>query len=338
AALLLSPASATEAQTTTTYYVATDGSDSNAGTEALPFRTLVKGVTALHPGDTLLVKQGTYHESLEDSIPTGLSWLQPVTLRAYPGHQVIIMPDAGAQFVIRFHPGQHHIILDGFILDGTNVELDGIKIAGHMGSAASNPSHIRIINNEIRNVGATKTATNGYTAYGHGILTTGNSTYIEYINNHIHDNGLTDFDHGIYHLSSYALIEENTIYNNKGTGIKVGWGQNASYNIVRSNIVYDNNTAQGANGVKKQGRGIGVYYGSGTQVYNNVIWGAHMSGIDVSYSAYNAKIYNNTIYSTDGYGIVVGFGPNPADTARNAVIQNNVVSQAGDQPAIYNQH
>src|SRR5690606_26960995 len=121
-----------------------------------------------------------------------------------------------------------------------------------------------------------------------------------------------DYDHGIYHTASYALIEGNIIYNNKGSGIKVGWGQNARDNIVRNNLIYDNNAAQGANGQKKQGRGIGVYFGSGTQVYNNVIWGAHLAAIDVTYGGHNARIYNNTIISVSGYGIIVGYGPHPA--------------------------
>jgi hypothetical protein len=334
--LLLNSLSTTVvAQTAKTYYVATNGSDTNPGTEAQPFLTLNKGVSVLLPGDTLLVKQGTYREELWNTIPSGLSWNQPVTLRAYPGHQVIIQPDPGADFVITIRGNRHYIIIDGFIIDGTNVNLEGIKINGVM-TAAPSPSHIRLINNEIRNVGTTKVSNGVYEAYGSGIFTTGRANYVEYINNRIHNNGLTDFDHGIYHIASYALIEGNTIYNNKGTGIKVGWGQNALNNIVRNNVIYDNNTAEGFNGQKKQGRGIGVYAGSGTQVYNNVIWGAHMAGIDVSYAGHNAKIFNNTILQATGYGIVVGYDSSTITTSINTLVENNLVYQQSDSPAIYN--
>jgi hypothetical protein len=334
--LLLTIVVSVSAQAGKTYYVATNGKDTNAGTEALPFLTVNKGVSVLRPGDTLLVKEGVYREELWNTIPTGTSWQQPITLRAFPGHQVILQPNMGAEYVITIRGDKHYIILDGFILDGTNVKYDAIKIAGIMDTTKPNPSHIRIINNEIRNVGVMKTATGGYKGYGSGILTTGLSDYVEYINNRIHDNGLTDFDHGIYHTSSYALIEGNIIYNNKGTGIKVGWGQNALNNIVRNNLIYDNNTAQGANGLKKQGRGIGVYSGSGTLVYNNVIWGAHTTGIDVTYGGNNAKIFNNTIISTTGYGIAVGIGATTSETATNTIIQNNLVYQQSSYPAIYN--
>ena len=76
----------------TTYYVAVDGTDTNPGTEAQPFKTLAKGVSVLQSGDTLLVKQGLYKEELRNTIPSGKSWDRPVTLRAYPGDQVIIQP------------------------------------------------------------------------------------------------------------------------------------------------------------------------------------------------------------------------------------------------------
>jgi hypothetical protein len=335
-ALLSSVVMSVNAQAGKTYYVATNGNDANSGTEALPFRNLVKGLSVLKPGDTLLVKAGVYREELYNKIPSGASWQQPVTFKAYPGQQVILQPNLGAQRVITLSGDRHHIIIDGFIIDGTNVSIDAIKLAGVMDNSKASPTYIRIINNEIRNVGVTKNSKGVYDAFGSGILTTGNSNYIEYINNRIHDNGLTDYDHGIYHTSSYSLIEGNIIYNNKGTGIKVGWGQNARDNIVRNNQIYDNNTAQGANGQKKQGRGIGVYSGSGTLVYNNVIWGAHATGIDVTYGGNNAKIFNNTVMSTTGYGIAVGIGSDPSETATNTLVENNVVYQQSTYPAIYN--
>ncbi|MBZ0296425.1 MAG: right-handed parallel beta-helix repeat-containing protein [Anaerolineae bacterium] len=333
---LLTVVVSTQAQTGITYYVAPNGNDANAGTEVKPFLTITKGLSILKPGDTLLVKAGVYREEFYNKIPSGASWQQPVTLRAYPGQQVILQPNPGAQRVITLSGDRHHIIIDGFIIDGTNVKYDAIKLAGVMDGSKPSPSYIRIINNEIRNVGVTKVSNGVYDAFGHGVLATGESNYVEYINNRIHDNGLTDYDHGIYHTSSYALIEGNIVYNNKGSGIKVGWGQNARDNIVRNNLVYDNNMAQGANGQKKQGRGIGVYSGSGTQVYNNVIWGAHVAGIDITYGGNNAMIFNNTIMSTTGYGISVGGGSDPSETASNTLVQNNVVYQQSTYPAIYN--
>ncbi len=319
------------------FYVATNGNDNNPGTEAQPFRTISRGVSGLRPGYTLLVKAGLYQEDLNNTIPSGDSWERPVTVRAYPGQEVIIMPaqGQGAQRVINFR-SNHHIVIDGFILDGTYVKYETVKMSGNVDPNIASPHHIRLINNEIRNAGAGQSSNGQYKAFSSGILATGNADYIEYINNRIHGNGVTDFDHGIYHTSSYSLIEGNIIYNNKGSGIKIGWGQNAVDNVVRSNLIYDNNVAQGADGQKKQGRGIGVYAGTGTLVYNNVIRGAHHTGIDVTYGGDNAQIFNNTVYNMMGVGIEVGFGQESSRTSVNTMVRNNIVIQQFSQPAISN--
>jgi hypothetical protein len=326
--------SQTGAQAANTYFVATDGNDSNPGTEAQPFKTLAKGVSLLKPGDTLVVKPGLYREELRNTIPNGADWNRPVTIRAQQPRTVTIMPNRGAERVITLSGDKHHIIIEGFILDGSDVKYEVIKLAGTM--TAPSPSYIRIINNEIRNAGLNNSSGGQYKYFGGGIMTSGNSNYIEYIRNTIHHNGVTDFDHGIYHTSSYSVIDGNIIYNNMGTGIKIGWGQDARDNIVRNNIVYDNNIAPGEDGRKKQGRGIGVYAGSGTLVYNNIVWGAHQSGIDVTYNGNTARIFNNTVLATSGYGIVIGAGAAGTDTTTGTIVKNNLVIQQGTSAAILN--
>ena len=48
------------------YYVATDGSDNNAGTKAKPFASLNKANTVVHAGDTVWVRGGIY--DLRDTV------------------------------------------------------------------------------------------------------------------------------------------------------------------------------------------------------------------------------------------------------------------------------
>ena len=43
-----------------TYYVATNGNDSNAGTITQPWRTWQKGFISVKPGDILYIRGGTY--------------------------------------------------------------------------------------------------------------------------------------------------------------------------------------------------------------------------------------------------------------------------------------
>ena len=53
--LMISPHAAAVASSAT-FFVDPDGSDSNPGSETLPFRTISYGVSRLAPGETLLVK------------------------------------------------------------------------------------------------------------------------------------------------------------------------------------------------------------------------------------------------------------------------------------------
>ncbi len=59
-ALDASPASAA-----TTIYVAPTGSDSNAGTEAAPYRTIKRAVQVAQSGDTIILRGGVYRESVQ---------------------------------------------------------------------------------------------------------------------------------------------------------------------------------------------------------------------------------------------------------------------------------
>lgn len=71
-----------------TYYV--DGnsavaSDSNPGTEAQPWNRLSRATPLLQPGDTLLIKAGTYRETV--ILTKSGTAANPITIMAYPGQE-----------------------------------------------------------------------------------------------------------------------------------------------------------------------------------------------------------------------------------------------------------
>ena len=82
-----------------TYYVATDGSDTNDGSLNAPFKTFQKAAETLQPGDTCIIRGGTYHETLT---PRSGEAESPITYKAYEGEEVII---SGANEVTGF---EHH--------------------------------------------------------------------------------------------------------------------------------------------------------------------------------------------------------------------------------------
>jgi hypothetical protein len=74
-------------------------SDSNSGTEAAPFKTIQKGVSAAQPGDMVLIKGSIDPDSPQavyNVIGNGITTVRPgtpgklITIAGYPGHKVII--------------------------------------------------------------------------------------------------------------------------------------------------------------------------------------------------------------------------------------------------------
>jgi hypothetical protein len=62
-------------------------SDANAGTETVPLATIAGAVRKVKPGDGILVKNGTYRETV--SPPAGTAG-RPITLKAWPGHRPVV--------------------------------------------------------------------------------------------------------------------------------------------------------------------------------------------------------------------------------------------------------
>jgi parallel beta-helix repeat protein len=290
-----------------TYYVATTGNDANPGTAAAPLRSVNKGVTKLHPGDTLYVKSGTYAEALLNTIPGGTSWSNPVTVAAYPGHTVTLRSPVGSSAVLRFAAAtRHHIEVRGLILDAVN-QTGGHGVMITAGSTTGASHHIRIRDSEIKN------------APRQGVLVQVGSDANEFINVNVHDNGTTDFDHGFYLESSQNLVEKSFVYRNAGWGFNVfkeGGVGTTNNNIIRNNKIYQNAR------VGPRGAGIVLSSGSGNAAYNNLIWG-NQGGIQVQYnSVSNTKLYNNTVYANQVIGIKIG-------SASNTKVQNNIVYANG---------
>jgi parallel beta-helix repeat protein len=286
-----------------TYYVATDGSDSNSGTEAQPFQTLDRGIRDLRPGDTLYVKNGTYTGGLM-FIPSGTSWGNPVTVAAYPGHSPVIVP-AGPGSTTLYLVTSRYIVIDGFVIYGTNGG-DAVKITWGWGGIAD---HIRIQNSEILYAG------------GSGIAISDGSDGNEFINLQIHDNGTDGLGYGFYIVSSDNLVEGCSIHDHTGWGIHA-WhstGTGVNNNVIRNNVIYNN-------GRSGRGDGILLTSGNGNQASNNDIW-RNNGGIRIE-AASNTYVDHNTIHGNPDFGIFIGAGNS------NTLVEFNNIYDTDDSRAI----
>ncbi len=72
-----------------TYFVSTSGSDSNLGTYNAPYATIEAATKRLDPGDTVMIRGGTYYDRVLQLTRGGTSD-RPITVQSVPGETVIV--------------------------------------------------------------------------------------------------------------------------------------------------------------------------------------------------------------------------------------------------------
>jgi hypothetical protein len=299
-----------------TYYVATNGSDSNPGTLAQPFSTIFKGMQAIStagPGSTLYIRGGAYKgwTALEANNinPVGTNWTTgAISVKNYPGETVTITSKTTSHIATTIRA--HYLIFDGesvatprLIFDGER-RSSGVAISGTENPAEA--SHVRMTNVEVKN------------AIGNGIITAGGH-HNEFLNCKIHHNGTSQqFDHGFYIVGPDNLVENCDIFSNTGFGVHIYGSEDTNpnaRNIIRGNRIYANR-----NGMIVSSGNANVNNGTAHIVYNNLIWGHLEFGIWVDYEG-GGRIFNNTIIGKPDWtwgGIFVG------GRAKASLIENNI--------------
>lgn len=329
----------------TTYYVATTGSDSAAGGSATPWKTLDKAMAAsLKPGDEVVVRSGTYNETL--TIQKSGSASGYITIRSEV--------EGGAKIVAS---GSNN----GINVAANYVKIEGfdVKGAGSHGIMANNVHHTQILNNTVHNAGASgiqynysdfitiegnTTYSNASTGWFSGIsvyqnrnITNDSSSGIRTIirNNvsydnvtksggHSDGNGIIIDDFQSTQNGSFkaynngALVEGNLVYSNGGKGIQIAWSDNIT---VRNNTSWHNNTDTQNSGTWR-GEISNQDSNNNTFVNNITVADTSRNSNNVAIGDYgdnsNTKWYNNlTFNGTVGKASVNTEGGNTGPTAAN---------------------
>jgi hypothetical protein len=301
-----------------TYYVDKSGNDSNSCTTAQDTapeyakQSITSALGCPSPGDTIIVRQGTYDEFISSyvlTIPSGTEGY-PITLMANPGDTVTIEggsdPTAGEALVQLYDV--HYFVVSGFIIDGLGLATRCVGIEW--------PSTgIRVEYNEIK--GSALSA----------VLI--DATGTELVGNYIHDGGYYDggvwpkFGYGLY-LTSYGnLIEGNEVYNMGRYGMHF-YSQKGTLhdNIITGNRIHHNNQAAAGAGM--------ILGGQNNLVYNNLIYDENNGhGIEVDYSnPIGNEIASNTIQNVAGYCLMIG-----ADSsAQGTMVIDNTLNGCGYGP------
>ena len=157
--------------TAATYYVATDGSDTNTGTEDAPFASLAKAQSVAASGDTVLIRGGTYSLFTIAATDSNYHYVHVlnkagITYEAYPG-EVPVFNFAGI-------PTDRRVC--GFRIT-TTVTLIGIQVTGTPVGTQKQSENFRIdgsgANATFIDCVCHDTQANGFyfTNHGHGSCT-----------------------------------------------------------------------------------------------------------------------------------------------------------------------
>ena len=96
------------------YYLAPNGSDANSGTSDHPWQTLDKANKALKPGDTVILRQGSY-SGIIDPVSSGESAAKAITYRSEKRHGAVLTGKTGATYILDLN-GKRFITFEGLKL------------------------------------------------------------------------------------------------------------------------------------------------------------------------------------------------------------------------------
>ncbi|MBX5468894.1 MAG: PKD domain-containing protein [Thermoleophilaceae bacterium] len=273
-----------------TLYVAKNDSrcsDAGAGTATQPFCSIGAAASRVVAGQTVLVRSGTYNETVTVSSSGTAS--APINFTAEPGADVTV---AGGS--------------DGFYLSGRSwVTIQGFKVTGTSGDGivVKSSSHITVRGNRVSNSGD---PVSGRTAKGIRIENTTDSLIATNTVDH-------NTDYGIYLRSGSTRNEvvSNSVYGQArgferaASGIRV---HGSTANTISSNVTHDNEDS-------------GIEFASGADsnlAVSNVSYGNGDHGIDV-YNSSGQRLISNSVYNNP-----TAAGINVEGTSPNATVVNNI--------------
>jgi parallel beta-helix repeat protein len=283
--------------TAATYYVAPppSGDDGNAGTIGAPWATLQHAAGELAPGDTVLLRAGSYAGG--HFTTSGTSAL-PIRIAAFAGEVAIVDAD-------------NPVTPDGINLEGTDhVIVEGLTVTGVTRAG------IRAVLCEQVTIRDNITDSNGrwgiFTGFCDDLLIEGNVT------------SNSGIEHGIYVSNSgdRPVIRRNLIFDNNANGIHMNGDESQggdgviSDAIVEENVIFGNGAA-GGSGINCDGVQDSI-------IRNNLIYDTHASGIslyqiDGGEPSTGNQVLNNTVHvASDGR-----WGLNVRDASTGNTVRNN---------------
>ena len=292
-----------------TYFVATNGTDGAAGTQAAPWLTLQYAVDQVNAGDTIEVESGTYAgcrigNNGKFNCNNGTA-TDPITLEAAPGATVVVNTPGASNY------------------HGSDIEVEDFNYTMQYWTISG-------IECEDASTAGIDIRTSNYITVENCTCTTNNDwgIFLAFSNDPVIENNICEYSvtqHGIYDSNSAdgATVIGNICNNNYDCGIEfngdVTQGSDGymADNLIADNIIYDNGAGGGA--------GLNFDGLIDSTIENNLLYGNQAGGIVLYH--YNASegsidnvVVNNTIVMPSGSGWAVNIN---ADSTGN-VLYNNI--------------
>ena len=298
------------------YYVSVSGSDSNPGTQSLPWKTIQKCLNQVQPGWACQIMAGTYNESL--ALKTSGTASARITLKNYNNQTVTV--NSGSSLTV---------YTSGNISYYT---IDGLRLISTATASGQNDVSIDISKNVNNRDGYPNDGNNGFVlsnCYVEGaILIFGHNNVVE----NCEFNGKGTWYNGIH--DRMAASHDNTYQNNMihdyiTRGV---WTmQNTSNITIEGNTIYNVE-----NGIDCDGAYVAV---TNCVVRKNTIHDTHGVGLGMQLEdAFEAVVDSNKVYNTSRGIFISNYGVNSSDgwsavqeyrnLATNMQITNNQISNS----------
>ncbi len=247
------------------FCVSTTGSDRNTGSCTAPWKTIQKAIDTLRPGQTALVRAGTYREDVV--VRRGGNETELIVLRPYAGEHVVLR---GRLRIAADHVRVVGLTVDGrgltrptplvYVMGGKSVTLERIEVLRSIRTGI-------FVGNEARDVTviACWVHLNGKRArLDHGIV------FARGARGRIESTVVEENRAGgilVYPGYDDVLVNQNTIVGNDSFGVLVGGESTTSDRIVIANNIVAFNGGQGIRTF------WGGKAGTGNTATYNLIWG-----------------------------------------------------------------
>jgi hypothetical protein len=302
AAVLAAAGSARAAE----YYVATTGSDSNAGTMAAPFATLQKGVNTAAAGDTVWIRGGTYKITTPASSSAGVNFTKSGTSDtnrikywAVPG-EVPVIDFSGMVISTSGYT-------NGFNVSGSYLHFKGLEIAN---------VPMNMFSNNGVSVGGSAAydifeSLNMHHNAGNGIFLGNKSGGGHLIlNSDAHDNYDPNSNQGMgQNADGFGVHYQTSGATTIIRGCRAWWNSDDGYDLINQEIpvtveyswAMGNGYANYGTTNPTDGNGNGFKMGSSKTgvrhlVQGNVAWKNKASGFYANHSTGGNTWYNNTSF------------------------------------------